>query len=113
MKTSTQKKQTLKDWHRADIKAALDKADFNFARIAREYGFKGSAQTVLKKPWPTIEAIIGEILGIHPSKIWPSRYDANGTPLKCRLPINVPKRNSSRNGEQSPKTSRSGAEFQG
>jgi len=98
MNHSTHRKQSQGDWHPADIKAALAKAGFTFAKIARDYGFKGSAQTVLQKPWPTIEAIIGKILNLHPSEIWPSRYDAQGNPLRSRGPVNVPKRVSGRNG---------------
>lgn len=89
------------DWHPAHIKAALAIAGYSFARIARENGFKGSAQAVLARPWSTVEAIVGKILDVPPSKIWPSRYDAQGNRLKGlrrRGIVTVPKRGHRRNG---------------
>jgi Ner family transcriptional regulator len=101
VKSLTPKQQATADWHPADIKAALAKADYTFARIARENGFKGSAQAVLARPWSTVEAIVGKILDVHPSKIWPSRYDAQGNRLKGlrrRGIVTVPKHGHRRNG---------------
>ena len=71
-----------KDWHRADIKCALEKRGYTFARIARERGLvPDGASMVLWKPWSTLEAVVAEILGVKPQTIWPSRYDRNGKHL--------------------------------
>lgn len=73
------------DWHPADIKAALAKAGYTFARIAREYGYVSNAPNgVLHKSWSHMERIVSEILGVPAFKIWPSRYDRRGRPLKER-----------------------------
>jgi len=38
--------------------------------------------TALLRPWPHVEAIVADRLGLRPQDIWPSRYDADGKPLK-------------------------------
>ena len=89
------------DWHPADIKAALEKKGWTFARLAREYDYSNrrSPGNVLRIPWARTESIIGEILGISPTEIWPSRYDEQGQPIKRRSnsPVRVPKRKGPRN----------------
>lgn len=93
-------KHRAEDWHPADIKAALEKAGYSFARIARENGYKGSRSTsnVLRLQWPRMEALVGELLDLHPMEIWPSRYDTHGNPLRSRVLVTVPKRKRARNG---------------
>jgi len=84
------KKQTVKrkDWHPADIKAALAKKGYTFARIAREYGYgERSPNTVLWKSWSPMEKIVAEIIGTHPKFIWPSRYDSKGNSLRTRIRV--------------------------
>jgi len=101
VKSLTRKQQATADWHPAYIKAALAVEGYTFARIARENGFKGSAQAVLLRPWSTVETIVGKILSRHPAEIWPSRYDAQGNRLKGlrrRGIVTVPKRGHRRNG---------------
>jgi Ner family transcriptional regulator len=79
------KTQPRADWHRADIKAALEKKGYTFARIAREYGYvDNSPNAVLWRSWSHIERIVGTILGVRPADIWPSRYDRRGKPLNER-----------------------------
>ena len=74
---------TVYDWHPADVKAALDKKKWSFARIAREYGYAPKAPNkVLYKPWSQVEQIVAKILGVKAAEIWPSRYDRRGRPLK-------------------------------
>ena len=36
-------------------------------------------KTVKYKPWPAMEKIIADIIGVHPMEIWPSRYKADGS----------------------------------
>ena len=80
-----QKVAAGKDWHPADIKAALEKAGWSFARIARERGYaRRSPANVLRIPWAPMEAIVGDIIGVAPQQIWPTRYDAQGLPLRRR-----------------------------
>lgn len=78
------KKSTRNDWHPADIKCAMAKAGWSFARIAREYGYTApnGPNVVLRKPWSVMEQIVADIIGVHPSDIWPSRYDERRRPLR-------------------------------
>ncbi len=72
----TAKKQPAKDWHPADIVAALRKAGWSLSRLSIHHGY--AARTTLKnalhKPWPKGERLIAEAIGIDPARIWPSRY---------------------------------------
>jgi len=88
------------DWHSADIKAALNKKGWSFARIAREYGYAvNSPNQVLRSQWASMEEIITRIIGVRPWQIWPSRYNQNGEPLKSKYNIvRVPERLMVRNG---------------
>jgi len=73
------------DWHPADIKAALAKKGYTFARVARENGYvRNAPNSVLHKPWSQIERIVAEIIGVRAAEIWPSRYDRRGRPLRER-----------------------------
>lgn len=79
------------DWHPADIKARLakkkgpDGLGYTFARIARENGYVSNApNTVLRRPWPKMELIVGGIIGVKPQTIWPSRYDKAGNPIRTK-----------------------------
>lgn len=77
----TQLKQP-RDWHGADIKAALEKSGTNLHRIGREQGYAPtSAYDVLRRPMPRLERLISNILGLAPQEIWPTRYDGEGRPL--------------------------------
>lgn len=79
------KSKKCKDWHPADVKAALAKKGYSFARIAREYGYgERSPNTVLWRSWAPMERIVADIIGTHPKSIWPSRYDSKGNNMKTR-----------------------------
>jgi Ner family transcriptional regulator len=80
------KKAVPKDWHRADIKAAVHKAGYTMTQLARNAGYASDNQLhdALRRPWPKAERIIAEAIGQRPQAIWPSRYHADGTPLSGR-----------------------------
>ncbi|XBS69774.1 helix-turn-helix transcriptional regulator [Acerihabitans sp. KWT182] len=64
-----------KDWHKADIIAALRKKGTTLAGLSRAVGLSASTlANVLNKPWPKGEWVIGGALDMHPAAIWPSRY---------------------------------------
>lgn len=70
-----------KDWHKADVKAALEKRGWSLRQLALSLGFSESLlREPLRKPYPAAERRIADALGIHPMVIWPSRYDENGKP---------------------------------
>ncbi|PHM39624.1 transcriptional regulator [Xenorhabdus mauleonii] len=76
-----------KDWHQADIIAALRKRGTTLAAVSREAGLSSSTlANTLSRPWPKGEWIIANYLGIHPSEIWPSRYfDSYGQPIERKI----------------------------
>lgn len=64
-----------KDWHPADIIAALRKKGTTLAAVSRKAGLSSSTlANALSRPWPKGEWLIAEALDIHPAEIWPSRY---------------------------------------
>jgi Ner family transcriptional regulator len=64
-----------KDWHQADIIAALRKKGTTLAALSRRAGLSSSTlANALSRPWPKGEWIIANALKIHPANIWPSRY---------------------------------------
>lgn len=66
---------TQKDWHPADIIAALRKRGTSLARVSREAGLASSTlANALTRPWPKGEWLIATKLELHPSEIWPERY---------------------------------------
>lgn len=87
-KLNTSKKPALecpKDWHRVDIKAALEKAGYSLRQLSLQHGYApGSLKATLDTPWPRAEKIIADAIGVPPSDIWPSRYGADGKPKSGR-----------------------------
>ncbi|PHM39101.1 transcriptional regulator [Xenorhabdus mauleonii] len=79
-----------KDWHQADIIAALRRRGTTLAAVSREAGLSSSTlANTLSRPWPKGEWIIANYLKLHPSEIWPSRYfDLNGQLLE-RTPRSI------------------------
>jgi len=77
---STQEKR---GWHRADIKAALEKIGLSLAELSRQTGYHPTAAgRALRTSWPEMERAIAEALGTSPQAIWPTRYTPEGVPLK-------------------------------
>lgn len=74
------KKASHKDWHPADIKAALHKKGITLRELAKRHGLKDSSSmsAALVRSLPANEKRIAAALGLHPKEIWPSRYFENG-----------------------------------
>lgn len=65
-----------KDWHSADIIAAIKKKGSSLSQISRQAGLNSSTlNNALSRRWPKGERIIAEFLDIPTSEIWPSRYN--------------------------------------
>lgn len=81
-----QKKPAPKDWHRADIIAAVRKKGTSLQQLSFENGYTsgGTLRNALNYPAPKYERIIAEFLGTTPQTIWPSRYHLDGTPKSGR-----------------------------
>lgn len=63
------------DWHRADIKSALEKRVITLRDLSRAAGLSpDSLRNVFTRHWPRAELIIAVALETTPDVIWPSRY---------------------------------------
>jgi len=79
------KKPTSKDWHAADIIAAVRKTGTSLYKLSRELGYaSGTLQQAIHRPYPKCERIIAEHLNVLPQAIWPSRYNEDGTTKSSR-----------------------------
>ncbi|TCQ85183.1 MULTISPECIES: helix-turn-helix transcriptional regulator [Rahnella] len=74
-----------KDWHTADIIAAIRKKGTTMAAVSRDTGLSSSTlSNALARPWPKGEMIIARTIGIEAKEIWPSRYFDGKTGEKNR-----------------------------
>ena len=78
---NTTKKKRRKDWHPADIKAALEKKGWTLLALAEHHGIKGSSSLshTFVRSFPLNEKRIADAIGVKPQDIWPSRYYSDGT----------------------------------
>ncbi|HGY4913785.1 TPA: helix-turn-helix domain-containing protein [Citrobacter freundii] len=77
-----------KDWHPADIIAALHKRGTSLAKLSREAGLASSTlSNTLTRPWPKGEWLIAIALELHPSEIWPGRYLKAGNKRQPKKPL--------------------------
>lgn len=70
------KKPAPQDWHKADIKSALEKRGLTLKGLAISHGYRSvdAAAQALQHPYPKMERIIAKAIGVAPEAIWPSRY---------------------------------------
>jgi Ner family transcriptional regulator len=70
------KKPAPKDWHKADIKAALHKRGITLKGLTLANGYRSvdAVAQALHRPYPKAERIIAKALKLKPEAIWPSRY---------------------------------------
>lgn len=74
-----------KDWHPADVVAALWKRGVSMRALSLQAGYSpGALKHALRRPYPRAEKIIADAIGVHPMEIWPSRYTADGYPYYPR-----------------------------
>lgn len=70
-----------KGWHPEEIKAAIRMRGSTMAELSRQNGYVDSVvKQVLRKPWPAVEKIVADYLGVAPQTIWPDRYGPDGMP---------------------------------
>lgn len=73
------------DWHPARIKYELELRGYSLAKLSRQQGYSPTAAgRALRVAWPSMEAVIAEVIGVPPEDIWPSRYDERGVPLSYK-----------------------------
>lgn len=80
-KASVAAESSAQDWHPADIKSALNKAGYTMASLADEHNLNSgsSLSKALTSSSPAAERRIADAIGVHPMKIWPSRYNEDGS----------------------------------
>lgn len=72
------------------IKYQLGRRGYTLTRLGREHGVSRHAVGLaLRQPYPKMEAIIATALGMHPSELWPDRYDQQGKPNR---PVGLPQK---------------------
>lgn len=77
------KKPASRDWNKADIKAALEKAGWTCRKLAKAHNKAHSYfSDTLVRPNPRAQKIMAEEIGHTPSTIWPSRYEKDGQPKR-------------------------------
>ncbi|WP_275920554.1 helix-turn-helix domain-containing protein [Burkholderia semiarida] len=84
MRTFAESKKTASDWDKADIKHALEKKGWNLRQLAKRSGYSNSSalRKAFDAPYPKVERIIADAIGVAPEVIWPSRYaKRNFTPV--------------------------------
>lgn len=69
------------DWSRDEIINAMHEAGWSLRQLSLQHGlFEGTYGKVLWHPYPKVEKMVGEIIGVEPRIIWPSRYGSDGKP---------------------------------
>lgn len=76
MSTLEDIKKTAKDWHRADIIAALHKAGWSLRQLSLQHGYSQAStlKNALDRPWLKGERIIAEAIGVPAEEIWAARF---------------------------------------
>jgi len=68
-----------KNWHRAEVIAAIRKRDMSLSELSRRHGFTyGVLHTALRTPYPRYNLIIADFLGLKRHEIWPEWFDESG-----------------------------------
>lgn len=84
-KTQHSKKASRKDWHPADVVAALHKRNITLRSLSTTLGLSHNALSHgLRGQSGPSERRIAEALGMAPQAIWPSRYNPDGTRIQRR-----------------------------
>jgi len=79
------KKPGSHDWHSAYIVYQLRLKGLSLRRLARLNGYAPtSGTTAIYRQFPKVERLIADAIGVEPKTIWPSRYNADGTPKRRR-----------------------------
>ncbi len=76
MSVLSQLKKSTLDWERADILYALHKNGWTLRALAKAYGVSYSTlRSALDKPYPKMETVIANAIGVEPEIIWVQRYE--------------------------------------
>ncbi|KND83863.1 helix-turn-helix domain-containing protein [Aggregatibacter actinomycetemcomitans] len=71
---NSSKKTAQHDWHRADILAALRKNGWSLRSLAKAGNVSyNTLKSALDKPYPKMERLIANAVGVAPEQIWAAR----------------------------------------
>jgi len=66
-------------WGPELIKAAIRERGLSLAELSRQRGYaRGAVRRALRAPWPAIEDVIADFIGVPAAEIWPDRYGPSG-----------------------------------
>lgn len=80
---------TPRNWHRAEIKAAIEMAGTNMSAIARSAGLTPGAvgrAVANRRPMCRVKAIVARAIGRRAHEIWPSLFDERDSPREDSRP---------------------------
>ena len=84
--SANQNAATDDHWDKERVKTELRRKGFSLAALDRIHGYAaGHFSKSLTQPLRKAEKIISDILGVHPSIIWPARYGSDGRPHQGRF----------------------------
>lgn len=104
-KLDTRVKRLLRDpvKRRAWIKYEIHSLGLSMAKVAANADIdRRTLYTVFQRPYPRVERIIANVIGVPPQTLFPERYDADGLPNRTqgrppkKRPVMTAKNNSSR-----------------
>ncbi len=76
-------RRRIRDWHPERVKAALRMRGITLSALSLRHGLnQNTVGIVLRRPAARVQAIIAAALQLTPQTIWPSRYEADGTPRR-------------------------------
>jgi len=74
---------TRRNWHKADIKAEVEKRGTNLTALALQAGLSESTcRAALLRSQPQGERVLADFLGVSLHQLWPKRYSRDGQRLK-------------------------------
>lgn len=80
-KTDAGKKPVSKDWSSHYIVFRLRERGTSMRRLSRLNHYCANAASIaIKTPWPKMQQLIAQAIGVTPQEIWPSRYHEDGGP---------------------------------
>lgn len=66
-----------------EVKKLILDTGITLSGLGKQHGFSQAAVSLaLKVKSPFVQEVIAKRLGMRPQDIWPSRYDANGSPIR-------------------------------
>ena len=94
--------------HSADIKAEIEKRNQSLASLERKHVYSQSAFSMaIRKPYPRVEKIIAQFLGISLHRLFPDRWHSDGTRM-IKMGPRRPKRNYLHDNREAATPSRRG-----